>query len=382
MNHIVKKGEEALLSINLGSNPNDNANTGFSTIVDMVKAFASATDEAQHYSLPSFTKSTQISSTVYIQNDLKDEEVLTDTLQCAQQLYISWILAAVNLNNFIDGTNTRVKDALKVVASEEWINKLNQYHINTSDIIKGLENFVGTEAAEVSGLNNDITKDVKLPVGRTVELTIKGVNHKDSKVNVLVNLYPQFIPTTVAKTIVKLGKQELLRERWFKVRTGEYSFWKDFIFELNKSREIKRAIKDDKTGLLLTIINKQESAFFKWAQKLFSSMYNQISKNHTAVAQNIANSIYVYNKYDFDKWCKESNIKLNNPSSRDELMRRLAAMMIIVIDPDFRVVEMYYNGISNKGEFTYNQIASQSKSEKYDLSYIMQAFSKSNAPKF
>lgn len=380
MNHIVEKGEEALLSVNLGSNPNDNANTSIGAIADMVKAFASAASDAQINSLPAFTKSTQISSTVYIQSDLKDEEVLGDTLQVAQQLYISWILAAINLNNFIDGTNTRVKDALKVVASENWLSNLNQPYVNTSDIIKGLEAF--TNKGYEATLNNDVFKDVKLPVGRTVELSIKGVNNQESKVNVLVNLYPQFIPTTVSKTLIKLGKQELLRERWFKVRTGEYSFWKDFVFELNKRKDIKRAIKDDKTGLLFSIIQKQESAFVKWIQKWYASAYNEMAKSHTATAQNIANSVYVFNKYDFEKWCKESSIRMNNPSSKQELMNRLMSMMIIVIDPDFRMVEMYYNGINNKGEFTYNQIASQSKSEKYDLSYIMQAFSKSNAPKF
>ena len=67
MNHIVEKGEEALLSVNLGSNPNDNANTSIGAIADMVKAFASAASDAQINSLPAFTKSTQISSTVYIQ---------------------------------------------------------------------------------------------------------------------------------------------------------------------------------------------------------------------------------------------------------------------------------------------------------------------------
>ena len=116
--------------------------------------------------------------------------------------------------------------------------------------------------------------------------------------------------------------------------------------------------------------------------KVWASMYNQIAKKNTHLSQNIATSVYVFNKADFDSWCKESNIRINNPSSRDELMARLMAMMIIVIDPDFRSVEMYFNGISNSGEYTYNQIATQSKSEKYDLAYIMQSFSKTNAPRF
>ena len=63
-------------------------------------------------------------------------------------------------------------------------------------------------------------------------------------------------------------------------------------------------------------------------------------------------------------------------------MAKTMSMMVIVIDSDFQMVEMYYHGIRNKGEFTFKQIQSQSKSEKYDLAYLMKAFSTVNSPKF
>lgn len=383
MNDNLKSGME-LLDFNLGSNPKDNADIGLSTAVDLAMAAKSAYNGAKTMSLPAFTKSTQIASTAYIQDILKNDEVLPDVLQCAQQLYTAWILAAINLNNFIDGTSTKVKDALALIASESFKN-MNLTHIFTEDIINGLENFSGIATEDtklVAKANQDLNKDVKLPVGRTVELEIKGVSGQSNTINVHVSVYPQFIPESISHTVVKLGKQELLRERWFKVKTGEYKFFKDFLFELNRRKDIKRAIKDDSTGLLLSIIQKQESAFGRWIQKVWASAYNQIARKNVNISQNIANSIYIFNKADFDYWCKESNIKMNVPSSRDELMYRLMAMMIVVIDPDFRSVEMYFNGISNFGEYTYSQISTQSKSEKYDLAYIMQSFSKTNAPRF
>lgn len=380
MNDKLETGME-LFNINIGSNPKDNADIALSTAVDLAMAAKSTYNDAKTYSLPAFTKSTQIASTVYIQDILKNDEILPDTLQCAQQLYTAWILAAINLNNYIDGTSTKVKDALALIASEAFKN-MNLVHIPTEDIINGLENFSGMEATITAKSSQDLTKDVKLPVGRTVELEIKGVNGQKNTINVQVNVFPQFIPESISHTVIKLGKQELLRERWFKVRTGEYRFFRDFLFELNRRKDIKRAIKDDSTGLLLSIIQKQESSFGRWIQKVWASAYNQIAKKNTNISQNIANSIYVFNKADFDYWCKESNIRINLPSSRDELMMRLMAMMIVVIDPDFRSVEMYFNGIANSGEYTYNQISTQSKSEKYDLAYIMQSFSKTNAPRF
>ena len=194
MNDNLEKGME-LFDISLGSNPKDNANVGFSTAVDLAMAAKSTYNDAKVNSLPAFTKSTQISSTVYIQDILKNDEVLSDVLQCAQQLYTAWILAAVNLNNYIDGTSTKIKDALAVVASEKFKN-MNLFHIPTEDIINGLESFTANSNNAYSfkdnvslsaKANQDLDKNVKLPVGRTIELNIKGVKGNTSNINVLVN---------------------------------------------------------------------------------------------------------------------------------------------------------------------------------------------------
>ena len=397
---MINPGMEAgiaspTVNVNLGSNPKDNGNISFGEMVDLF-------NDATEVSLPSFTKSTHISSTVYIQNSCVQEEILTDVLQCAQQLYISWILSAVNLNAVIGSTRTKVKDALKVVATEEMTNTLNQVHVDTKEIISGLEHFgmfATTEETKattnkstgltVTGNNKEIVKSINtttsLPVSRVIELKLALDGQHTYIVNALVNLYPQLVPDNVLHEYVRLGHKASLAERWFKVRTGEYQFWKDFIFEIGDAERRNKAIKKDTTGLLKGMIEREQNSFSKVIRNFFNSIsgfaYND-PKRSANNSKNIANSVLVFSKPDFDRWTKEISLNFNMEKDRNAFMAKTRSMMVIVIDSDFQMVEMYYHGIRNKGEFTFKQIQSQSKSEKYDLAYLMKAFSTVNSPKF
>ena len=386
------------VNVNLGSNPRDNGDINFSDVVNLANNINKDIDNVRDTfgaSLPSFTKSTQISSTVYIQNSCMHEDILPDVLQCAQQLYISWILSAVNLNAVIGSSRTKVRDALKVVATEDWFSDLQKEHINTTDIASGIEHFgmfneVSKHLTVSSGSNSELkktmNKSLDLPVSRVIELKLNGDNDKTYIINALVNLYPQFIPEDVLREYVKLGRKASLAERWFKVRTGEYKFWKDFIFEIGDAEKRAKAIKQDSTGLLKGMIDRQQSNFSKWITKIFFNSTRAVlsGPNPTGYgsSQNIANSILVFSKHDFDRWTKEANINFKMENDRNSFMFKTMSMMVIVIDSDFQMVEMYYHGIRNKGEFTFKQIQSQSKTEKYDLAYLMKAFSTVNSPKF
>lgn len=499
------KGLEALgnvvgnVNFNLGSgNNNDNAEISFNDAADLIEQAAYGT------SLPSFIKRTMVSSSVYIQRSCFDDEILSDVLQCAQQLYISWILTAVSLNGCLAGSKTLVRDAINVIATEDFTKPLNKYHINTKDIIKGIDNFgmfkpnsnirrdytlprfdafddkitnLNSEIArleteirnliekiieleeeikekqhenrannpavvddlirlrrnleiakrqkrelerqksnkekELVNTKNDQEKnrkdkekeeqikntpiitsgaklkdpiaESKLPVGRIVEVSIDSPNGKVQKVNITVNLFPQVIPDEVAHALFTLNKVESLTERWFKVKTGELRFWGDFLFELDKARDEKKAMKKDESGLLRTIKERDHSKLFKWIRDFGGYLYGAAKNGKydpSKLRRNIANNIIVFNKSDFTRWCKEINLNINMDTARTKFMFKCMSMMFIVLDPDFQVVEMYYHGIKYKSEFSYKQISNQSKSEKYDLLSLMKAFNNANAPKF
>ena len=483
------KGIETLSSVINNLNVNfykrdTNPEISFSDAVDLAK-YATTGEGA---SLPSFIKKTMIASSVYIERSCFDDEILSDVLQCAQQLYISWILTAVSLNGCLAGSKTLVKDAVNVIASEDFTKPLNRYYIDTKDIVKGIENFgvfssnpnirknkelnlskfdatsdriveIEEELSELRKANRNnnpnVTDDIirlrkelenlrqqqrreereriqrkkeeerqrikqeqqqqqeelrrqkeedskklkiptgasvkepisesKLPIGRIVELSLASPNGEKQKLNVMVNLYPQFLPDEIVHELFKLNRIETLGERWLKKRTGEISFWKDFVFELDKAREEAKALKKDPSGLLREIKNREHSKLFKWLDNVLGagySLYSNKGKLDKNLSRNIANGILILNKNDFNRWCKEVNLNFNMENDRNKFMFKGMFMMVIVLDPDFQTVDMYYHGIKYKSEFSYKQISGQAKSEKYDLLSLMKAFNNVNAPKF
>lgn len=392
----------ALVKALVGNNPHDGATVGFGTLVEACMSAAAAAkttnfDPASQGSLFSFTKSTQISSSVYIQKELAQEEILGDVLNCAQQLYISLVLSAVSLNTIIEGTNTKVKDALKVVATEQLLSSLNQEYTPTNELLGGIESFGAftkhgkdMPKLDLSGPKMDARilkehgalSEVKLPVGRIVELSF-GPN---AKVNVMVNLYPQFIPYEVMQEFFRIGRSRALSERWFKYRIGEISFW-SFLFELYAREEKRAALKKDKTGILYDMLEKQRSGLSKWFFKQATGAYRRAGGSRAAThgeenRQNIVNSIIVLTKSDFEKWCKDTHQDFRRVDTRNDFMFKTMSMMVIVIDPDYQMVEMYYHGIQNKGEFTYKMIQNQAKNERTDIMTLMQAFSNTHSPRF
>lgn len=371
---------------NTSNNKDNNEQIGFGALVDMIRDGTGA-------SLTSFTKSTMVSSKVFIQKSCAQSEVLSDLLQCTQQMYISWILAAVGLNTVIQGSRTKVKDALSLIATEEY----QKPFVPTETIFKGLESFDGIRSIKMYD-NNDkpntgsfgtvlsFPKEVALPTGRIVELNLASDGQgKPYKVNVLVSLRPTFVPDDVFKQFFFLGVKTPLAQRWFQVTSGEIKFWRDFIFELNERDKRKTALKKDKTGVLREMLDRQDSNFTKWLSKIFANAYGKSSDITSANAnnrQNIANSILYLSKPDFTKWCKDSGINFTLESDRNKFMFKTMSMMVAVIDDDFNRVEMYFHGIKNRGEFNFDQLKSQSKTEKFDLASIMSAMSRTTAPKF
>lgn len=344
-------------------------------------------------SLTAYAKSTMVSSRVVIQNSCSQEEILPDLLQTLQQIYVSFILSAVNLSAYVDNSRTTVKNMMQIIASEDF----NKPFVKTKDIIDGLESFTPNAipkfAVDTDGFAStagnpdtiggskivDTPAQISLPSGRVVEITFNVGGEQKNKVttNILVNLFPQIIPDTVAQSFFNINIKPDFFERLFKWRSGEISFWSDFLFELDLRQKRKDVIKKDNSGLLLDLEQQKSS---KLGSRVWNGLMHFLGVKQ--LRQNVANTIYVYNKPDFDVWAKKNRIDFRSASSRNSFMSRTMSMMVVVIDSDFQKVDLYFNGIDSFGEYNFNQIKVQSKGEKYDLVSIMKSLSAANAPRF
>ena len=215
---------------------------------------------------------------------------------------------------------------------------------------------------------------VNLPSGRIIQMQFTSAGYrKPITMNLLLQLSPKFIPAIVADQFIALNFTPSFSQRWLQMKTGEISFFRDFIMGLDLQKKRRKALKNDKDGALKDMLeHKDNSVFNSWLKLAFV----------TPDKQNIANTILIFEKSIFDKSCSNAGLKFTNYSSRQKFFGQTMSMMIHVVDTMFNKVYTYYNGLSAVSEFTFDQIKRNSRMENVDLMQIMKNYAQGMAPKF
>ena len=135
-----------------------------------------------------------------------------------------------------------------------------------------------------------------------------------------------------------------------------------------------KILKADKSNTLLDMMLKSNNALWRW----FAGFSGVLDERH-----NIASSLLITEKKTFVKECSLAGVDFSNQSQRQAFFRKTMVMMVIVVDTMYNNVEMYFNGINTKGEYSYAMINKLSKGkDAFDLKEIMTAFAQGQSPKF
>ena len=378
-----------------------------SSIVELMRDI----EEGLSVSLPQYTKRSVISSRTYIQRECAALDILGDTLKVVMNMYTGFILTAVSMNQYVDSSRT-ARDVMDIVATESLNlpkSKLSNFdmdaalathftgvnpqlaELNASTTNMLVDTLVDADVDTTTANRDNRTgamhpstgskiieypKEVNIPSGRIIEIQI-GTDKKPNKaylnVNLFLQLMPVFVPRDVVSAFINMNFSPSLRKRYLQYKTGEISFFKDFLLAMDIQRDRRKSMKSDKSGVLSDMISKQKNSLFDTMLK-----YLSIYKNR----QNIANTIMVVNATDFGKVCSKYNLNFTKFRDRQNFFNKSFVMMLVAIDEDYNKVHMYFHGLEQYGTYTFSQIASNAKTEKYDLTDIMKAYSQGVAPKF
>ena len=377
-------------------------------ILDAIQTFEDATST----SLFQYTKRAVIMSRVFIEKNLAGEEILTPLMLNIMNIYTGLIMTALNMNQYVYGSK-KVRDAMSVVATEslseapaDLQSKFNDYFLGSQaklmlsdrskrELHAGMEGISDINITHSDGtpfgengyptsigsvkdagiVPNDI-KETTLPSGRVIAVDFgsnKGANGGTFKVNMYLQLLPTFIPTDVAHQFIEMNFTPSVRQRWMQVSAGEISFFKDFLLGQDRRRKRFKALRDDKTGALKEMIERQEnnlsSSWLKLAQV-------------TPERQNIANTILIFEKNSFDRACNNAGLKFKDFNSRQKFFNKTFSMIVATVDPMYNRIDMYYHGLNAMSTFTFDQMKKNSKTEAVDLMAMMKTFANGMAPKF
>ena len=366
---------------------NDNGDLSWGGLVNAIQNIEDSTS----MSLFQYTRRSIVSSRVYIDNTLANEEILTPVMHNIMNLYIGLIMTAMNMNQYIQGTK-KVRDSMSVVATEDFSpvpisTMMKAYFLrgnNSDGVLDTLNPFRDKEddekespaysGAKTNNKDMNAGMDIPLPSGRIIQVEFNnGDKGTTFTVNILLNLQPSFVPNDVIKQFVAINFKPSLHQRWIQANAGEIKFFSDFLLGNDLRKQRFKALKKDKTGQLQQMIDRKENSLSNFWLKLAQV---------TPERQNIANTILIYEKRTFDKACNDSGVNFKNYGSRQKFFNATMSMMVVVIDTMYNKVMMYYHGITDPSTFTFEQMKKNAKTEATDILAMMKNYAQGMAPRF
>ena len=344
-------------------------------------------------SLTEYTKPFNIMARMYIERQIAGDDIALPLIGTLNQLYCSFVITALNLNSFVANGRT-IRDLLKIVSTEQFVDVVEM----TKEAFGNMDTPIASIESSVINLDPDsqrlvsgrvIELDIQLPastvqdastsyVDKTKDDDKRVVTKTTSTVNAKLTLYVQLVPYVIDSDAVggflSMNFSPSIKQRWKQYRAGEISFWRDFVASRDLIKKEAKILKADKSNTLLDMMLKSNNALWRW----FAGFSGVLDERH-----NIASSLLITEKKTFVKECSLAGVDFSNQSQRQAFFRKTMVMMVIVVDTMYNNVEMYFNGINTKGEYSYAMINKLSKGkDAFDLKEIMTAFAQGQSPKF
>lgn len=327
-------------------------------------------------SLTTATKKTLVSSVVYVDTTLVEEDITVPTLLTLNKLFISYVLTALSIYNLVDGYK-EIEETIGRVATEV----LRAYSKETSSTQDVLE--VALEALEKGDKQNNngdktggairvvdaVNKD--LAIGKLIIFTFKldrGGKQVLIPIPILVQLLPTNISPVVIDAIFSLNFLESTAKRLIKVKTGEIRFFRDFILGLDLAKKHADALKADTDNTLSKFYSNKMRKRWKYIKGILTGKFHN----------NSASSMFIVDKEVFDEALKNASINFDSYVDRQKFFNVSYAMIVVVVDRMSEIVDIYYNGIKDSTEASFRAIKSSNKDSIVD---IMGMIAKGGAPK-
>lgn len=340
--------------------------TPLSTIVNTIHE----AEDRTSMSLSQFVKRSLITSRVFIDNTLSGEDILTPLMQNLMNMYAGFVTTALGMSQYCTGTK-KVRDMMTIVATEDF----NKPVLIADELLHNY--FAGMEASEekvelVDTKQEVMKEDTSLPSGRIINIEL-NVNGNRVKFDMYMQLSPMFIPADVARQFIQLNFTPSFSQRWLQVKAGEISMINDLLLASDLRRQRLKMLKKDKSGALQEMLDRQQNNLQNSWLKL-SQLESQ--------RQNIANTILIFEKANFDKACNASGVKFSNPNDRQRFFTKSFSFMVAVVDPMYNKIQIYYHGLPSASTFTFEQMKKNAKTENTDIMAMIKAYAAGVAPKF
>lgn len=340
-------------------------------------------------SLVDITRPCRVSPKTVVDDSLKFNEHLPVLLQATNSIFSAFYLLAFNAVASVDGVKTmRTLDQLN--PNRDPMHSASPVFYATEDI-EGEATPVGCIMPGVEDDNSKmIYEDTSLTVGKLLNVTVRpgasGINianvvkdnddvenqgSKDSKpttIPVLVVVTPAFMDAPSISHIMEEGSPtRTTKHRWYMMRSGQISFWADFLGQRDLAQKYRHTLANDKNNVYLDIKERRHK------NRMAAVVSNRLSLAEAA-------NIWIITKETERKVNRDISGRISDYATRERIFGETFMMMIMIVDTQFEEITIYYQGIKEATETRIRDLKRSEKGNGADIGELMEAFLKSNVP--
>jgi hypothetical protein len=261
-----------------------------------------------------------------------------------------------HFNKLVDSKNKieqTVKDAEAKAADDKYQRESSQITINSVEVGKNLISHIG-ELLEVKMTH---------PENASHQITVP----------LYVSMRPSVMKAEVAPRFIDLGVTRSFWERWTMWRHGEISFFKELLGMQDILKERRQAFHDEETRQAFAnfrdLLDQKDVGYF-------GPLLHAFATGKVKASGNLANTVMIFSADTVEQARLESGINIYKNMQR--YFDQTYSMMVIIVDPSHRRVQIFINGIKGDINLSYDQLKPSGKGGSIDLDDMIKAITAGN----
>jgi len=352
-------------------------------LTELVKWAFNHYENTASTALTQYTKTTNLVHRTLVEESLKDLDIMPHLMGALTQQICAWVLCAVGLDQFV-GKQT-VRQMLTRVATEGGLLDIpypvqDEILNNTHDILNNRYQ-VGNEAGGpgLVSLDNDQQRLITarlLQIPLSIPYANKPGEQSIHEVvsTVAVNLIPYIVASETMNGIFSINFTPGFLTRLSMWKAGEIRFGADLLASMDLIKKHDEALRKDRNGVLAEFLRKNSGTMMKLITQFFSLR---------VPSSNLASNIIIVSRDSFEKAETETSMRFNNPNDRKKFFGNTFSLMLVVVDPNYTNVSIFYNGINSIGQYNFStieKVGAKAKDTSFNLKDMLNAFNRGNSP--
>lgn len=207
-----------------------------------------------------------------------------------------------------------------------------------------------------------------ISVGKLIDVTITDQGNSVTVPIAIRLIANELQQSSMLRLLSMQGVDRSLTERFWKWRAGRISFIKDLILMQDLVREDKKAMMQDKEGIIDEIIRRARN----------NKLAGFFSKN---ASMNEAANIVIFSEETAKQLKLQHNIDVDNFKQRQTVFDSSYSMIMVKVDREWERITFYINGMPLGSSMSKNELKTNAgKGSGSDLVEIFTALKKSDTP--